>query len=110
VREGLQCTVAHVAGSETAFVLRFTATNNKGPSTIFPACQGTLSDGSGSCTVGFTTALFPSKLGTGTVAGATMPNHYALGPVVPTEVAGTPTSLPPLVPRITPTPLPAPQG
>jgi hypothetical protein len=103
VREGLHCTVAHVAGSETAFVLRFTATNNAGPYTYlpFPACQGTLSDGSGSCSTGFT-AVAPFKFAQGTVAGATIPHQYPLGPVVPIQVAPTPFGSP--VPFITPSP------
>jgi hypothetical protein len=107
VSEGLRCTVAHVAGSETAFVLQFTATGNAGPHAFFPACRGTLSDGSGSCSVGFS-AVVPFEPDKGTVAGATLPNHYPLGPVVPTQVAGTPSE--PLLPLITPTPLPAPKG
>jgi hypothetical protein len=107
--ETLHCTVAHVPSSETAFVLRFTAPSNAGPYTFSPACQGTLSDGSGACTVSFS-GFVPFKIAKGTVAGATMPNHYALGPVVPIQVAGTPTGSPPLVPLITPTALPSPRG
>jgi hypothetical protein len=105
--EGLHCTVAHVAASETAFVLQLTATGNAGPHTFFPACQGALSGGSGSCSVGFS-AVAPFAVDKGTVAGSTLPSHYPLGPVVPTQVAGTPSE--PLLPLITPTPLPATKG
>lgn len=103
VSEALHCTVSHAAGSETAFVLRFTMTNNAGPYTYSPVCKGSLSGGSGTCSVGFS-AVAPFSIDKGTVVGATMPNHYPLGPVVPTLVAGTPTGSPPLVPFATPLP------
>jgi hypothetical protein len=109
LNETLHCTVSHAVSSETAFVLRFTITNNAGPYPYSPLCQGSLSGGSGTCNVTYS-AVLPFALDKGTVAGATMPNHYPLGPVVPTQVPGTPTGSPPLVPLITPTPLPAPKG
>jgi hypothetical protein len=106
VSETLRCTVAQVASSETAFVLRFTATSNAGPYTFFPfpECKGTLSDGSGSCSMSISGTV-PFRLARGTVAGATIPHQYRLGPVVPTQVATTPTgSPPPFVPFGTPIP------
>ncbi|PWT70470.1 MAG: hypothetical protein C5B60_12075 [Chloroflexi bacterium] len=95
VTETLQCTVAHAASSETAFVLRFTVTSNAGPYTNlpFPECKGTLSDGSGSCSVGIS-AVVPFRLARGTVAGATIPHQYRLGPVVPIPIAPTPFGSP----------------
>ena len=94
VQETLHCTVTQVASSETTFELHYTGMSKAGqPQTIAPACQGALSGGSGSCTVTFSMMVQPGSA-KGTVVGATAPNHYPLGPVVPTQAQGTPTGSP----------------
>jgi hypothetical protein len=106
--ETLHCTVTHAADSETAFVLHFTVTDNVGSRTLSPACRGSLSGGSGSCSITYS-LIVPLIPGRSTVSGETLPNQYPLGPVVPTEVAGTPSG-PPVLPYNTPTLQPQPIG
>lgn len=108
VSESLHCTVTHAASSETGFVLHYTVSDNVGPHTLSPACQGALSGGSGSCSITYSVVV-PFSLAKGTVSGATEPNEYPLGPVVPTQAYGTPTGTP-ILPYITPTVLGVPIG
>jgi hypothetical protein len=94
VRETLHCTVARAASSETAFALHYTIANNTGgPEIIAPTCRGALSGGKGSCTVTFSVMVLLA-VSRGTVTGATEPDRYPLGPVVPRQESGTPTGLP----------------
>ena len=81
VSEALHCTIAHVAGTETAFVLRFTVTTNTGPHTFSTPCQGALSGGGGSCNVIFPGGIsFSRDIDKGTVAGATLPGPVPTWP------------------------------
>lgn len=94
VTETLHCTVAHVPSSETTFALQYTVMNRIGhPQTIAQNCRGALADGNGSCSVTFS-VMAPLGSAKGTVSGATEPNRYPLGPVVPTQAKDTPTGSP----------------
>ncbi len=93
VRETLHCTVTHVTSSETAFELHYTVVNSVGRTQTIAPCRGALSGGSGSCTATFSLVV-PLSLSKGTVSGATEPDQYPLGPVIPKQTRGTSTGSP----------------
>ena len=94
IKQVLTCTVTGAPASETGITLSYHAEDGAGQQRLLaPACVGTLSHGSGSCTQTYATPA-PMGTGPGSVTGVTEPHHDALGPVTPTPVAGTPGTTP----------------
>jgi hypothetical protein len=93
--ETLHCTVSHMPSSQRTFVLHYSVQTNAGTSIVIPpVCQGTLFEGSGTCTAILTSPL-PQALTRGVVSGSTQPDQYLLGPIHPKQASGVaPTGTP----------------
>jgi hypothetical protein len=79
----LTCNVSHMPTSDTSFALHYGIQDPAGQVIpLDPVCQGTLKEGSGTCTqtYEFVVAYPPVP---GKVTGQSLPSHTNLGPVKP---------------------------
>jgi predicted small secreted protein len=92
IKQVLTCKVTAAPATETSMTLNYSVESGDGSQRqLSPACTGTLRNGTGSCTQTYATPA-PMGSGPGSVSGETQPHHFRLGPVVPTQIPGTPGS------------------
>jgi hypothetical protein len=87
ISQTLTCTVRNAPASDTSFALRYGVLDPSGNSHPFTqTCDGSLHDGSGSCTESYQYIL-PFDAQNGPVTGASSPSGQKLGPIIPTTDA-----------------------
>jgi hypothetical protein len=79
----LSCKVSGAPSTDTSFQLHFTVSNDQGAKRQFDQlCQGTLQNGSGSCTATYS-VIAPFSISTSSAQGLLLPSQRQIGPVTP---------------------------